>query len=76
VLYGDRKPSPNTVGYFEVMAQLLAAAGKSQKLDFTVIAMRGYGHEQPPPYLEVIRQWTRGERLSEVPPKPEPEKQP
>ena len=30
--------------------------------------MRGYGHKQAKPYLEVVGQWTRGEKLSEVPP--------
>jgi hypothetical protein len=37
------------------------------KRDFTFVTMHGYGHDQPPEYLQVIGQWARGEPMNDIP---------
>lgn len=71
VLYGDSHgdPSGQARPTFQGVSQFLTSSAQRHKLDFTFISMRGYGHAQAKPYLDVIGQWARGEKLSSVPPK-------
>ncbi len=43
----------------EKLAQTLEAGMTLQKLNFTSIIMRGYGHEMPPEYLRQVGEWAR-----------------
>jgi dienelactone hydrolase len=70
-LRGDRgRPADGKSPFADRLAKQEDVA-RREKLDFTPVVMRGYGHEQPGPYLKLIGEWARGEKLTEVPPKPE-----
>jgi hypothetical protein len=51
------------------MMRSLRESVATNRLDCTFVTMEGYGHEQPPEYLQVIGQWARGEPLDDVPAK-------
>lgn len=42
---------------------------RGSELDWTQVVMRGRGHGFEPEFQAVVGQWTRGEKMSEVPPK-------
>lgn len=77
LMVGDRaRPDTKPPSTWELMFAIADAGLKGRKIDSTLLAMRGYGHEEPAPFLAVIGQWARGEALSEVPPKPQPAEAP
>lgn len=70
VLIGDRGRGNPFEG--EGFAGKFAAVAKSSGLDFTLLPMRGYGHELPLDYLKLLRPWAAGEPLVLPPPKAAP----
>jgi predicted esterase len=67
VLIGDRgRTEPFKGG----MAAGIVEQAKAAGLDVTALAMRGYGHENPIPYFQIMPNWIRKRPIPEVPPKP------
>ena len=70
VLYGDtEKKLKNRIQRTLVavpLIKLVERQARSAGIDLTHLTMSGYGHEEPPPYLELIGAWVRGETLPEV----------
>jgi hypothetical protein len=70
VLRGDRAPQqPKNVAHFHAvdhLAQSLQYTAQQQELDFTLIVMRGLGHELRQPYDMLIGSWLRREKLPEI----------
>ena len=48
------------------LIKLVEHKARSAGIDLTHITMSGYGHEEPPAYLQLIGAWVRGETLPEV----------
>ena len=67
LLRGDRQPDePKNVAHFyalEHLGQSLVYTAQKQDLDFTLVVMRGLGHELRQPYDTLIGSWLRGEKL-------------
>jgi predicted esterase len=64
LLRGDRpeaEPEPKTH-----LASALEYVAHEQHVDLTSVVMRGYGHELPSEYLNLLGQWVRGEHLSDI----------
>jgi hypothetical protein len=60
-----QKPLP----YLAMQRVLEDTAAREKDPRFTFVTMHGYGHEQPPEYLNLIGQWARGAPVDDVPAK-------
>jgi predicted esterase len=64
LLHGDRpeaEPEPKMH-----LARALEYVAHEQHVDLTSVVMRGYGHELPSEYLNLLGEWVRGESLSAI----------
>jgi hypothetical protein len=70
LLRGDRLPKePKNVARFqalELLGRSLGYTAQEQNLDFTLVVMRGLGHELRQPYDTLIGSWLRGEKLPDI----------
>ena len=70
VLYGDTEKKIKLQLQRTLVAgpliKMVERKARSAGLDLTHITMRGHGHEEPAPYLQLIGAWARGEELPEV----------
>jgi predicted esterase len=67
LMYGDQ-PLPDddpTRIVHDHLARACALRAKQDHFDLTSIVMRGYGHELPPKYDDLLGVWVRGEKLPE-----------
>ncbi len=69
VMMGGGSPGADAArtSAFQRLPSVLREMTERMRLNFTFVTMEGYGHEQPPEYLSVIGQWSRGEPLADIP---------
>lgn len=70
LLNGDQVKDKSRDEPSRQFASGVVLVAQKHNLDLTSIAMRGYGHELPAPYMKLVGNWIRGEKLPEVEPKP------
>jgi hypothetical protein len=66
-----RQPSTTRPGGWMAF-RTIAEEARKVGIGYTVVSMRGYGHEMPEDYLKLVGHWSRREPLPTPPPKPEP----
>jgi predicted esterase len=74
LLHGDALEKDGASRSFSDLAVVLEKSGRRSGRDVITLPMRGYGHQNPTEYLEIIGRWLAGEdiRSIELPFKQEP----
>jgi hypothetical protein len=61
-MYGDTN-DPDVSQMNEHLGRACVLSAKRNHLDLSLVVMRGFGHELPPKYDDVLGMWVRGEEL-------------